>query len=451
MQKLWLHPLEDRDRAFRPQRRIAAPAIDDGARIGAHLRQVAGLTGGKEALGQFADPRQPRAQPLAPARGVALAHHPGQAVDPLGIGGQVMGLRIADHLDAVFHLAMGAVKVGQFRRIRPRHPALCRQRRQPLNRAPVAQIGVAAARDQLPGLGKELDLPYPADAKLHVMAFQHDRPVQPLVVADAQAHVMRVLDGGKVQMPAPDEGGQGLQEPLPRRDIARAGARLDEGRALPRPALRLVILLGRRHRDADRRDRGIGAQPQVGAKDIALGRQVRQHRRHPPHDADEGGPRLLRVVGVIAGFVEKADQVDVGGIVQLPRAHLAHGKRHDPGGGVGIFGRSARYLAAPDLIGGQGHQRRMGGAVGQRGQRTRHLLQPPDAAQIAKPRQKRHAPLGLAQRRAQGVACQPLGRGQRPRQRLLRRSGKGGVKPVGLALHQPGQIGAAPRRSVKKR
>ena len=41
-----------------------------------------------------------------------------------------------------------------------------------------------------------------------VMAFNHDRTVQAPVFADAQAHVMGVLNGREIQMLAPDKGRQ---------------------------------------------------------------------------------------------------------------------------------------------------------------------------------------------------------------------------------------------------
>ena len=54
-----------------------------------------------------------------------------------------MGLRIADHLHPVLHLAVRAVVAGQGIRDVLRHPALLRQKRQAGNRSPDAQVGIA--------------------------------------------------------------------------------------------------------------------------------------------------------------------------------------------------------------------------------------------------------------------------------------------------------------------
>jgi hypothetical protein len=121
-----------------------------------------------------------------------------------------MGLRVVDHLQAMLDLPVMGIKLGQFARLRARDPVGARQRGQRLDRAPVAQARVAPARHQLPGLGEELDLADAARAELDVVPLQRDLPVAPdeaLVLADAAAHVHRVLHHREVEMPPPDEGG----------------------------------------------------------------------------------------------------------------------------------------------------------------------------------------------------------------------------------------------------
>ena len=87
---------------------------------------------------------------------------------------------------------------------------------------------------------------------------------------------MGVLDGGKIQMPAPDKGRQTGQEAMACGHIARTGAGFDIGGTLPCATLGLVIGAGCGHRQADGRHRRIRPQPQVGAKDVAFGRVVGQ-------------------------------------------------------------------------------------------------------------------------------------------------------------------------------
>ena len=296
-----------------------------------------------------------------------------------------MGLRVVHHLQPVLDLAVRAVKVGQFPRHLGRNPAFRRQRRKSPDRGPVAQTGVAPARDQLPRLGEELDLADAARAQLHIVALDHDLAVQPPVIADAKAHVMGVLDRDEVEVLAPDTGSEGFQEPLARCQITATGPRLDVGRTLPGPTLGLVIPFGGGHRQADRGDAGIGAQAQVAAEDVAI-RRIRQDRRHPPGDLDEAGPRLL-LFARIAGFVEQADEVDVRGIVKLSRPHLAHRKGHHPARRRSVVRGGTGQLAPTDLLGDQPGQRQMHRPVGQAGQGPRHRLKRPHPTQIAQRRQ----------------------------------------------------------------
>ena len=91
-------------------------------------------------------------------------------------------------------------------------------------------------------------------------------------------------------------------------------------------------------------------------------------------------------------------------------------------------------------------QRKVGRPVGQAGQGARHLVQPPNAPQVAQRRPKRDPPLGPPQRRPQGVGGQVLEPGGFLRHHIGiggRGIGQPVRQPVGLALDQPGQIGAA--------
>ena len=78
--------------------------------------------------------------------------------------------------------------------------------------AALAQVGVAAADDELAGLGEELDLADAALAELQVVAGHLDRAGEALVGADAQPHVVGVLDRGEVEVAAPDEGAEAVEE-----------------------------------------------------------------------------------------------------------------------------------------------------------------------------------------------------------------------------------------------
>ena len=264
---------------------------------------------GKKALGQPVGGLQTLQQACAELR-LSLAAESGDAGDTLGGCWHGVGLLIAHHLQAMFHFTVGKIKPGQLIGHRLRHPIFGGQRLQSAQRGTVAQGGIAPSGDELAGLGEKLDLADAALAEFHVMPLDRQPPIQPAVFADAQAHVMGVLNGREIQMLAPDKGGERFEKPIARLKVAATGAGLDIGGALPCAALGLVITVGGGHRQADRGDRGIGAQPQIGAKDIAAGHGVAEQGRHLAGDANKGGAGLLPV-STIAVLVKKADQIDV--------------------------------------------------------------------------------------------------------------------------------------------
>ena len=185
-----------------------------------------------------------------------------------------MGLRIAHHLQPVFHVAVALIKARQFIRYRNGQPAFQRQCGQPCHCARCPQIGIAPARDQLPGLGEEFNLADTTLAQFDVMAFDRHCAVQAPVIADCHPHVMRILNGCEIQMFAPHERHQRLQKPRACLQISRARPRFDIGGAFPGAAMRFVIAFGGGHRQAHGRHRRIRAQPQINAKHIAVGRHI---------------------------------------------------------------------------------------------------------------------------------------------------------------------------------
>jgi hypothetical protein len=159
-----------------------------------------------------------------------------------------MGLRVVHHLQAMLHLAVVKVKLGQLAGHLGRNPPLFGKCCKAAKRRAVAQIGVAASGDQLAGLGEEFDLADAAHAQLHVVAFDRDGTVQLAMVTDAQAHVVGVLNRCKIKVFAPDKGRQGFQEPVAGGDVAPARTRLDIGGPLPRSSDTFVIAFGSGHR-----------------------------------------------------------------------------------------------------------------------------------------------------------------------------------------------------------
>ncbi len=438
-------PLEDCLGAFRAQGGIAAPSGDDAFAVFAKLDGLVGRAGGRfeEILGQFGNQRDALFQ-LAP-QVVGVGAHQGRQLCKAGIAArQAVGLRVVQHLQAMFGFAVGAVGGGQRGRAVLRDPAGGGQTAKPGNGAAHPQRQVAPAGDQLAGLGEKLDLANAAGGQLDIAALQRQRPAQPAMFADAQAHVVGVLYGGKVQMPPPDKGRQALQEVGAAGDVAGRRPRLDIGAAFPGAANAFVIAFGRLHGHADRRGRRVGSEPQVGAKDIAVGIDARQGCHGAAGGADEGGAHVEIGVGVVAAFVEQADQVDVRGIVELGRAHLAHGQhRHAQAGGA-VIGAGAGETATPDLGRHRVAQCAVDGHVGQPGQGAGDRFQRPDAAQIGQRRQQGHAPAYLAQTGRQPVGGQ---RARRVQQGVAGAFGPGvqrGGQPRGLGPDQAGQKWAGP-------
>ena len=127
-----------------------------------------------------------------------------------------------------------------------------------------------AAGDQLLGLREEFDLADAAAAKLDVVAFDRDLAVAAVGV-DLALHRVHVGDGGVVEILAPDEWGEIVEELFARGDIAGARPRLDQRGALPVLAAALVIVERGLGRNGDLGGRRIGSQPQIDAEYVAVG------------------------------------------------------------------------------------------------------------------------------------------------------------------------------------
>ncbi len=109
---------------------------------------------------------------------------------------------------------------------------------------------------------------------------------------------MDVLDGGVIEILAPDERLKRLQEARAGFGIARAGARLDHRGAFPVLAHAFVIGLRRIGGDRDLRGARIGAQAQIGAEDIAIGGDFGDQLHQRLHDIDS---RRAHVVALAEG------------------------------------------------------------------------------------------------------------------------------------------------------
>ena len=141
---------------------------------------------------------------FAKAARLSIAEEAGKTLDRLGVVGQRMGLLVGDHLQAMLDPAQEFVGRGQFVARLEGDPVAGGEHIQRLQRRPHPQFRMAAAGDQLLGLGEELDLADAAAADLDVVAFDRDLALAAIGL-HLPLHVVDVGKRGEVEMLAPDE------------------------------------------------------------------------------------------------------------------------------------------------------------------------------------------------------------------------------------------------------
>ena len=177
--------------------------------MGGKFRAIFHRAGGKEPFGKLISARQ-TVQQTAAKRRIVLPAEGRDPRHPFGSDRQVMGLLVIHHLDAVLQLAVLGIKRGKVRGDGLRQPVFRGQGGKPAQGGTVAQGQIAPARDQLPGLGEEFDLADTALTEFHVMPLDRHGTVQATMLADAQAHVMGILNRREIEMFAPDKRRQRL-------------------------------------------------------------------------------------------------------------------------------------------------------------------------------------------------------------------------------------------------
>ena len=296
----------------------------------------------------------------------------------------------------MFHRPQETIGFGQLiARIR-RDPVELGKRRQRVERPPAAQLGDASAGDQLLGLGEELHLADAAASQLDVVSCDRD-PAMALVDMDLPLDRVHVGNRRIVEVLAPDEGRDLLEEALAARHIAGAGPRLDQGRAFPVLAEALVIDERGGDRHGERRRAGVGAQPQVRPEDVAVRRAVAHHLDQPLGHAHELDRRLRPARNGRKLRLVHHDQVDVGGIVQLQRAIFTHGEDDEA---AALFrGRLVAdlELAAPGKVAQAKADRRRQRGIGEPAEPAGHRIEVQRAGNVGKRQRQREVLLQPAQ------------------------------------------------------
>ena len=201
--------------------------------------------------------------------GIRVAQKDREPGDAARVVRQAVGLCVLRHLQPVLDPAQKAV-IGDQRPCGALVDAAARgetaQRRAGLR---YPQLGQPAAPDQLLCLGKELNFADAAAAGLDVVTLDRDSRA-PLMRLDLPLDRVDVRDRRKVEMLAPDKGLQLREKALRRATVPRHRAGLDQGGALPILTDRFIIGQRGRHRHCQRGRARVGAQPQIGAKNIAI-------------------------------------------------------------------------------------------------------------------------------------------------------------------------------------
>ena len=252
------------------------------------------------------------------------------ACNPLACRGAFrhgIGLRIGQHLQAIFEPPQEAIRRAQVARGCRFDVSGQHQRLQRCQQATQAQAGLSPTTDQLQGLRKEFDLADPTrpalDVARHLLArhFRHDQGL----------HRAQAVERAVVQIAAIDKGLQQLQQALARIQIARHRTRLLPGIALPVAALALEILLHRRERQGYPPGTAERPQTQVDAMAEPVGgdliEQLRQLLAEPGEIILRRQPaRAIGLAFVLVGV----DQIDVRAEIQLAPAQLAEAEYHQP-------------------------------------------------------------------------------------------------------------------------
>ena len=392
-------------------------------------------------------------QVLGEGRAAVVAEEAGKTLHGLAIVRQAVGLLVGDHLQPVFDPPQEFIRCGQLVTRGEGDPVARSQHLQGLERRPHPQFGMPATGDQLLGLGEEFDFADAAAPDLDVVALDRDLALS-AVGLHLPLHVVHVGQGREVQMLAPDERCNVRQQRFAGAGVAGAGPGLDHGGAFPGPPFPLVIMQRRLGRDRHLRRGWIRPQPQIDPEHVAVAGALLQQPRHGLRDAHEER-RGLEVRGKRrCGRIEEHDQVDVAGIVQFARAHLAHGEHDQPAVVLGFVRVGRRQPPACGLLPQHKAQRRLHRGDREIGQRRRHLHHRPDAADVSERNQQRgfrfHPPEQLHH---VGFACRGrhlvTGPFDQRRQMLLRLAFEQPDQPRGVGAYQVEKIGRGFRDALQ--
>ena len=178
--------------------------------------------------------------------------------------------------------------------------------------------------DHLLNLDEEFDLADAAAAALEVVTRPDVRVLREMV-ANPRRNLPHVFDHPEIERAPPHEGLDGLEKTPPERAVTGGGTGTDERRPLPRQSGGFVMRDRGLERKRDRGNFGRWPKPQIDPLDIAVGGALLEQFDHPPADPHRCLAGILAVAFGQGSRIEQQGEVDVGGIIELAAAKLAHG------------------------------------------------------------------------------------------------------------------------------
>ena len=316
-------------------------------------------------------------------RAVTICEECCDVIEPSRGAGNLVGLRIVDHLQAVLDTAQFTVRLGEVEACPAIDERCLAKGLKGIAGCPPAQVGDAAAKDQLMRLGKKLDLPYAPAAKLEIVTGDPDNPSASRRM-NLPPDRVNVPDRLEIQMAAPHEGSEPCQEGLARLQVTGDRARLDHCRAFPVLAETLVVEFRGIDRHGERRGARVGTQPEIRPQGKTVGRGFLEQPDETPDETHRDRERIAAKTGE-PFVVPQRYEIDVARVVQFATSELAQGKddeaalprgiiapggatrdtgeevgNGDTAGGFGVFGEGVRDLPPMPQPGyvAEGHRHR---------------------------------------------------------------------------------------------
>ena len=178
------------------------------------------------------------------------AEEAGKDIERFGAGRQRVSLLVGHHLQAVLDPAQEVISHSQLIARGGIDPAIGGERGKRCDRTMSTQLGMAAPGYKLLCLHKKFDLADAAAAELDVVTLDRDLAVAAIGM-DLPLHFVNVGDRRVVEISSPNKRREVAHKFIARFEIAGAGPRLDQRRALPVLTAALVIIERRVRRDRD--------------------------------------------------------------------------------------------------------------------------------------------------------------------------------------------------------